>query len=513
MLFNSNEFVFFYLPIVAMVFFFVARFGRGVAALWLVVASVFFYGWWNPKYVFLILASIGFNFWQGRSIGRTRLDARMGSRAKILLWIGIAANLVLLGYYKYANFFVDGINHAFGSNFGIADILLPLGISFFTFTQIMFLVDVYRGVAREYSIVNYALFVTYFPHLIAGPLLHHRQVMPQFDDPRTYRLDGANVCAGLSIFAVGLFKKVLLADQFAQYANPVFDAVSRGGQVQLLEAWIGATAYALQIYFDFSGYSDMAIGLSRIFNVALPVNFDSPYRATSIIDFWRRWHMTLSAFLRDYLYIPLGGNRHGPLRRHLNLLVTMLLGGLWHGANWTFVIWGGLHGLFLAANHGWRALRRRLGLPGPSRGGALALLLTFAAVTVAWVPFRSGDLSAAALMLKGMAGLHGISLPAGFQAILSGLDLPGTVFSGVAPVSKLPMTALPAWMMLGLAIVWLLPNTQQCFAAAAAVDGVGMRARMLQWKPNDAFALLTGLAFALSIAYFGRASPFIYFQF
>lgn len=380
MLFNSYIFIFLFLPVVFFGFFWVAKTSHRLAALWLVVASLFFYGWWNPKFVLLLLGSITFNYALSYAIGH----AKNVRQSKLLLVSAIIANLLLLGVFKYANFFIEATNQ-FGAQFGMVDIVLPLGISFFTFTQIAFLVDVNRGITREYNFIHYLLFVTWFPHLIAGPVLHHRQMMPQFALPNVYRVDSEAIAVGFTIFTIGMFKKVILADQFALYATPVFDGAASGVQSMFFEAWIGALAYTLQLYFDFSGYSDMAIGLSRLFNIRLPLNFDSPYKASNIVDFWRRWHMTLSTFLRDYLYIPLGGSRHGQLNRYRNLIATMLLGGLWHGAGWNFVLWGGLHGLYLAINHGWHALT------GSATSGRVAhvfgVLLTFTAVTVAWVFF------------------------------------------------------------------------------------------------------------------------------
>jgi alginate O-acetyltransferase complex protein AlgI len=348
-LFNSPEFILFYLPVVVAVFFLLARWQRKAAALWLAVASLFFYGWWNPNFVVLLLASVVFNFYMGSAISRRREAISAFSTAKSvrpLLVLAIGANLALLAYFKYANFFIDSTNALTGSNFALLNIVLPLGISFFTFTQIAFLVDASRGLAREYDFVHYLLFVTYFPHLIAGPVLHHKQMMPQFAERSTYLPNRENIVVGLTIFCVGLAKKVIIADSLSVYASPVFAAAEKGVAITFFEAWGGLLAYTFQLYFDFSGYSDMAIGLSLLFGVTLPINFNSPYQATNIIEFWRRWHMTLSQFLRDYLYVPLGGNRLGVSRRHFNLMVTMVLGGLWHGANWTFVIWGALHGFF-----------------------------------------------------------------------------------------------------------------------------------------------------------------------
>lgn len=352
MLFNSYIFIFCFLPIVMIGFFGLARISRAFAVSWLALASVFFYGYWNPTYVGLLLGSIIFNYKMGMWI--TKADAQDDKvLKKRLLTFAITGNLLLLIYYKYANFFVTNVNSLIGTDWSFNNLILPLGISFFTFTQIAYLVDTFQGKVKEYNFSHYLLFVTYFPHLIAGPVLHHKQMMPQFNATATYRISLENIAIGLTFFSIGLAKKVLLADNLAEYATPVFTAADTGVPVQFFGAWVGALAYTFQLYFDFSGYSDMAIGISKMFGVNLPINFNSPYKAQSIIEFWRRWHISLSQFLREYLYFPLGGNRKGPTRRYINLLITMVLGGLWHGANWTFVIWGGLHGLYLCINHFW----------------------------------------------------------------------------------------------------------------------------------------------------------------
>lgn len=515
MLFNSYEFIFLFLPVVFFGFFWVAQNSHRLAALWLAAASLFFYGWWNPQFVLLLLASIGCNYALGYAIGHVRIAKTSLARGSRILAAAIIGNLLLLGYYKYTNFFVGTVNTLAGTSWGSVDIILPLGISFFTFTQIAFLVDVHRGIAREYSFIHYLLFVSYFPHLIAGPVLHHKQMMPQFGHAGTYKLNTGNVSIGLTIFAIGLFKKVILADQFALYANPVFDAAAGGGEPKLVEAWIGAVAYTLQLYFDFSGYSDMAIGASRIFNVKLPLNFNSPYKAINIIEFWRRWHMTLSAFLRDYLYIPLGGNRFGITRRYANLMTTMLLGGLWHGANWTFVLWGGLHGIYLVINHGWQALCSRLALRGFPGGVMVSGALTFAAVVLAWVPFRAASFAAAMRMLSGMAGLSGVSLPDSFESQFSSLAAYGVSFTGIAPVTGLDALGITAWLTLGLAIVWTLPNTQQWLLSDELKDrgSWSVCPKWAMWRPSRGIALLTGASLAISILGVTRTSQFLYFQF
>ena len=402
MLFNSYEFLFGYLPLVLGGFMLLAFFSqRQLAAAWLALGSVVFYGWWAPEYLALLLGSITANYLFGRAIATRALESRP---TQPLLGLAVAANLGLLAYYKYANFFLDTVRTLSGAPLPGLDVVLPIGISFFTFTQIAFLVDCHEGKVRESNPVHYLLFVTYFPHLIAGPVLHHKEMMPQFGETQTYRWVPEHIVIGASFFAIGLFKKVVLADGIQPWVAPVFDG---GAAPDGISAWGAALAYTLQLYFDFSAYSDMAVGLSKLFNVDLPLNFNSPYKSRNISEFWRRWHMTLSRFLRDYLYIRLGGNRHGNARRQVNLMTTMLLGGLWHGAGWTFVIWGGLHGLYLVINHSWSDWRERLSLPVGLPERVLAHALTLAAVVVAWVFFRAHSLEDALRVLSGMAGLQG----------------------------------------------------------------------------------------------------------
>jgi len=406
-LFTTATFICLFLPIVLVGFFGIARFSHAAAALWLFVASVFFYGYWMPEFTLLLLGSITGNFLVGSQISKPTDtgDDRKRAQSKRWLVFGVAANLVLLGYYKYANFFIDNLSLALGFDWHIGRVILPIGISFFTFTQIAFLADAWRKGVREYKFVHYGLFVTYFPHLIAGPVLHHAQMMPQFREAATYRFNSGNFSAGLAIFALGLFKKIVLADGISPYADAIFKMADAGVSPDFAEAWLGAVVYTLQLYFDFSGYSDMAIGLSWMFNVRLPFNFNSPYRATNISDFWRRWHMSLSQFLRDYLYIALGGNRKGVVRRYANLMVTMVLGGLWHGASWSFIIWGFLHGLYLGVNHGFRALCGPMltaRLDCSRLFGLASWLLTMLAVIMAWVLFRAETLQGASRILQGM---------------------------------------------------------------------------------------------------------------
>jgi D-alanyl-lipoteichoic acid acyltransferase DltB (MBOAT superfamily) len=526
MLFNSYTFLLLFLPVVLAGCFWLAH-ARGphAAALWLTFASFFFYGWWDARYVPLLAASVAFNYGAGQALLRSS-----GRRTRLILACAIAADIGVLAWFKYAGFFGSTVNALAGTSLDFGQIVLPLGISFFTFTQIAYLVDLYREPAR-YRPVPYALFVTYYPHLIAGPILHHREMMPQFERAAAFRYDSGNVAAGLAIFAIGLFKKVVLADGIAPHAAPVFDRAADGYAPTLLEAWGAALAYGLQLYFDFSGYSDMAIGLSKMLGIRLPLNFDSPYKATSIIEFWRRWHMTLSRFLRDYLYIPLGGRRRGAVRRYFNLFVTMVLGGLWHGAAWTFVAWGAAHGVFLAINHAWRAVKQRAWRV-PALGSSwfragertLGAVLTFVAVFAAWVLFRAADLPSALLILKGMAGMHGMVVPLpwlsdlaawlpGFRQYSAGV--PGQLLDA-AGSGVLVSKAQLAWIAALLALVWLAPNTRQVAERADAVIAdrrSTLHPSRLQWTPSAPWALAAAGLLTASFLGMARVTEFLYFQF
>ena len=516
MLFNSYSFILAFLPVSLAVFFAVGARHHLAAAAWLTLASLFFYGWWDPRYVVLLLASIAWNF----SIGRIIAQSTAPGIKTAVLATGIAANIGLLAYFKYANFFLHSINALFGSSIGLGEIILPLGISFFTFTQIAFLVDTYRGEAKEYNIVHYTLFVTYFPHLIAGPVLHHKEMMPQFNRPATYRLDAMNIAVGLTIFSIGLFKKTVLADGIAPYVAPVFAAAARGEQLTFFEAWGGALAYSVQLYFDFSGYSDMAIGLSRLFGIVLPLNFFSPYQAVNIIEFWRRWHMTLSRFLRDYLYVPLGGSRKGVPRRYANLGITMVLGGLWHGAGWTFVAWGALHGAYLVVNHGWRALRKQFGadLSRSTRiGRTSSRTLMLVAVVVGWVVFRAADLDAALSILKAMCGMNGVAIPSALMRSFESLGFDLQPF-GVSTTLGSGTTFILTYLWVGL--LWtcalFLPNTAQLMDRAnPALDYLAFRTDGARhpWMPTLRWSLVSGTLFACSVLSLNRVSEFLYFQF
>lgn len=518
MLFNSYPFLLVYLPITALVFFRLGAHSHGLAAAWLGAASLLFYGYWNAAYVGLLLLSILFNYGIGFALAREYGQGNT-RRRNLILTIGVTADLALLGYYKYANFFLDTANHLLSTDWPLLNILLPLGISFFTFTQIAFLVDAWSGKAREYNFIHYLLFVTYFPHLIAGPVLHHKEMMPQFAQPGTYKPSWDNVTIGLTIFSIGLFKKAVLADGVSPYANHAFTAADTGQSMDFFVAWGGALAYTVQLYFDFSGYSDMAIGLSRLFGIVLPLNFNSPYKATSISDFWRCWHMTLSRFLRDYLYIPLGGGRKGPFRRQANLMTTMLLGGLWHGASWNFVLWGGLHGIYLVINHGWRSLRERLAGSASPPGWGERLLgwgLTFFAVVVAWVFFRATTMAGALNMLQGMLGMQGFALPAAFVPALG---------SNVEALRNLGVDFYLGggrqfvfgwgWTLALLSVALFLPNTQQLMRLhrpGLDFDPAEGR-RALEWKPSGIWAGALALIAAAGLLSLSQATEFLYYQF
>ncbi|SFT87538.1 D-alanyl-lipoteichoic acid acyltransferase DltB, MBOAT superfamily [Selenomonas sp. GACV-9] len=394
MLFNSYEFIFIFLPLTFIGFFLLGHKGKKrMATLWLVLASFFFYGYWDVRYVPLLFGSICFNYWVGR-----HLEAK--NHCKSWLIFGVLINVLLLGYFKYMDFFLETVNMLAGhSLFDLPHIVLPLGISFFTFTQTAYLVDAYRGESKNESFLTYLEFVTIFPHLIAGPIINHKEMIPQFIADKTFRIDYENIALGLTVFTFGLFKKVVIADMLAVYANAAF---GHAMSLYCAEAWVGALSYTLQLYFDFSGYSEMAIGLALMFNLNMPVNFNSPYQACSIIDFWRRWHMTLGLWVKNYLYIPMGGNRNGELRKMRNLFVSMLIIGLWHGAGWTFVIWGGFHGALLMINHAWR--KTAIVLPKAVSWG-----MTFLCVTLLWVIFRADNIHDAMAVLSSMGDFSSIA--------------------------------------------------------------------------------------------------------
>ena len=482
---------------------------------WLVSASLFFYAWWNPHYLIIIVGSILFNF------GLTNLVFNK-YKSKALLAFGIGINLSLLIYFKYTNFIVSELETISKATFDIDQIVLPLAISFFTFQQIAYLVDAYKK-DLSYSFIDYCLFVTFFPQLIAGPIVHHKQMLPQFEALNGKRFNYENIIVGLCIFSIGIFKKTVLADGIAPYANIVFNQAEQGESISLLVAWGGALAYTFQLYFDFSGYSDMAIGLARMFGIILPLNFFSPYKALNISDFWRRWHITLSSFLRDYLYIPLGGNRNGVLNRYRNLWLTMLLGGIWHGAGWNFLIWGALHGSYLVIHQLWHNtsffnIFNKLPLYS-----TISWLITFVSVVFAWVFFRATSIEQAMTIIWGMLGFNGISIPNGIYVRLDFLHF---VFESLNIGSFLGggynFIATWSWILISFAIVLLLPNLHQVFETKqfSLTDkyikeqvSLSKINRLFDFKFSSGWAVVCSFALGASILTLTQISEFLYFQF
>ncbi len=454
MLFNSFIFIGVFLPITLAGWWGLKnRLGIRIALVWLVLASLVFYAAWDPRYLAVLLASVFVNFWLGGRILAAK-NRQADIVAKRWMIAGVGFNLMVLGGFKYAYFVASNLFAVFSLPPPFEPLLLPLAISFVTFQKIAYLVDCRRGVVTRHDLLDYLFFVSFFPQLIAGPIVHHRPLIAQTVAGKNPLLKQAEtIVAGLALFSIGLFKKVVLADSIAHYASPVFD-LARHSVPSGEAAWQAMLAYTLQLYFDFSGYSDMAIGLALMFGFRLPVNFLSPYKSASIIEFWRRWHITLSTFLRDYLYIPLGGNRHGTIARYRNLWLTMLLAGLWHGAGWNFLLWGGVHGSMLLLNHAWRAMLGRLTLLATIWRRvpvAFFVALTLLLVALAWVLFRSSDMAAASHMYQALAHpLAGDRLPTApwhsIGAVLEG-------FSGAAPEAGW------IWISAGMLIVLAAPNS------------------------------------------------------
>ncbi len=504
MLFNSFTFILAFLPLSLIAYYATGKatgFGATQKAI-LVLFSLFFYGFWKPIYLWLLFASLLFNF--------AAFKAMRGApqfKRPILLG-GVVFNLGLLGFFKYAGFFAETASLLPGLEFPALNIVLPLAISFFTFQQIAFLVDADKDESFDYSFIDYSFFVTFFPQLIAGPIVHHTEIIPQYARLNERMNVLRNLHIGLAVFTIGLAKKVLLADSFAQYATPIFAAADGGAAIGFRDGWTASLAYTLQLYFDFSGYSEMAVGLAAMFGLKLPVNFNMPYKSRNISDFWRRWHITLSEFLRDYLYIPLGGNRKGPARRYFNQFATMVLGGLWHGAGWTFVFWGALHGAYLALNQAVTDFA-----PGLSdaikRVPLLSYALTFIAVVYAWVFFRAETFSGALTIVAAMSNLSALGAPAEVAPVIrTGLavSLPGSAALHLA---------------IGLAICFLAPSTLQI---AADPETALLRGKDYAPPEGGRFAiaraaianpLSIALLFALSLyqILLSGAGEFLYFNF
>ncbi|MBL7480027.1 MBOAT family O-acyltransferase [Legionella bononiensis] len=494
MLFNSYSFVFFYLPLVLIIFGIIQnRFRNEYIIAYLFITSLIFYGLWNQQYLPILLISILFNY---------TISLLIKQNYKQFYYLGLLGNLSLLIYFKYSQFVINNFSILLNQPIELINGDLPLGISFFTFTQIAYLTDCYKNQIKAPTFINYGLFVTFFPHLMAGPILHHQEIMPQFKPEKARLLTWNNTAIGIAIFSIGLFKKSIIADTLAPYANQMFDAASHG-PVTFIEAWSGSICYTFQLYFDFSGYSDMAIGLARMFGIIFPLNFNSPYKAKNIISFWRRWHMTLSRFLRDYIYIPLGGNRHGKMSKYVNLMITMFVGGIWHGAAWTFIVWGLLHGLFLVINHLWLYVKQKYLNFLFSRTifiyKAIAQTITFIIVVVAWVFFRAETFSTSYYILNAMFNPNP--------------SFTSTIF---APEQFKIMIEL---LLISSLLIFVAPNTQQLFykfkPALETYPGEiePYSLKMLQWSPNALTAAVCAILTVISLLSFGKVSEFLYYKF
>ncbi len=481
MLFNSYTYIFVFLPIVAVVYFILNRSQKALLGkYWLVAASLVCYSWWDVSYLPLMLLSMLFNYHAGKAFALKQMG-------KLGLVVSCLLNVGFLGYFKYADFFIGNINLVAGASLPLLHVVLPLGISFFTFQQMSYLVDSYRGVVKHDDPIDYMLFVTFFPQLIAGPIVHHSEMMPQFARDELKQPDSFNIGKGIFVFFIGLFKKVVIADTFAVWATQGFDVAEK---LSLVEAWVTSLSYTLQLYFDFSGYTDMAIGAALLFNIKIPINFNTPYKSLDIQEFWQRWHMTLSRFLRDYLYIPLGGNRKGELLAARNALITFTLGGLWHGAGWTFVFWGFMHGAGLVVVRFWRKL-------GVSMPAAPAWAITFLFVNVGWVFFRAKEWGDAFKVLRGMIGLDGVKLPAPLATKLGFLTEHGVTFGNyLSAINGSEVTLL--WLVVFLLLSFLGPNSMEL-------------ADRFQFNWRTALMLI--LLGTIAILHLNRVSEFLYFQF
>jgi alginate O-acetyltransferase complex protein AlgI len=493
LLFNSPEYIFVFLPIVVFFYFGLNKLGHiQIAKVWLVCASLFFYGYWNPAYITLLISSILVNFGTGTLLYKAKQDSWIWPiSGKAILIVGIVLNMGLLGYYKYSDFFLENVNVVLDTHFPLLKLLLPLAISFFTFQQIAYLVDCYKYDVYEYDFLSYCLFVSFFPQLIAGPIVHHKEMMPQFFNVKNAFLNLENVARGIIIFCFGLFKKVVIADTFAIWANAGFEAERA---LTLFESWGTSLSYTFQLYYDFSGYTDMAIGAALILNIHLPLNFNSPYKSLSIKDFWRRWHMTLSRWLRDYLYIPLGGNRRGSARIYFNLMATFVLGGLWHGAGWTFIIWGSLHGIALVVHRLWE----RTGAKMPALP---AWALTFLFVNFAWVFFRAESVGEAVRIIRGMLGLNGVDFSAIFIDLasrLSGIkfDWPANPTDSLLDIT----TVLPYIIVFGL-------------IAVLGKNSMEMAANKTRFTIADSLIVSGTLLITVLLGIRSTSTVFLYFNF
>lgn len=497
MLFNEQSFLFLFLPVVLAGFFAIRAWAPKLTCGWVVVSSFFFYGFHAWEHLPLLAGSIILNYWLGTIIQKTEKPKTTSN----LLALGIFGNLGVLALFKYADFFL--LQMGYDEGFGL---LLPLAISFFTFQQIAYLVDLKRCKITNPGFMHYCVFVSFFPQLIAGPIVRCQKIIPQLKTGMLGKFSSEAFWTGLCLFSIGLFKKACLADGIRPLAESIFAASGSGTILSIAEAWVGATAFGLQIYFDFSAYSEMALGIGLFFGLRLPLNFNSPYKAESIIDFWRRWHITLSEFLRDYLYKPLGGNRLGVSRSIVNVMIVMALGGLWHGAGWTFVAWGVLHGCLIGFNHLLRAWNKNAAQPDKKStiNRFFSRMLTFAAVTLAWVFFRSDDFGPALGMIRSMLGFNGIDLPRTFGS--SG-KLDYFTFGGLFP-NQIADVGLLLFLLPLLGLVWFAPN-------AIEMSKIGMDRDSRIKTPGFIVLAFCGflLFWGIKVSFEEITYDFIYFRF
>ncbi len=528
MLFNSPIFLFVFLPATVAAYIVVRQIAgpRAVLAL-LLVASIFFYAWWNPLYVPLLLGLAVFNFVVARGISAYRQAGR-ADRVSILLTFGVVVDLMVLGYFKYTDFFIETANTLFQADFMLQHILLPLGISFFTFQKIAYLVDASRGEVADHDLLEYCFFVMFFPQLLAGPITHHREIFSQLRGPWAFAVEPSNFMLGVTIFVIGLFKKVVLADHFGPLVGPAYESAAAGERLDFFLAWQAAIAFKFQLYFDFSGYSEMALGAARLFGIQLPLNFNSPYRALNVVDFWRRWHMTLTRFLRDYVYIPLGGSRRGTWRLYRNLLITLALSGLWHGAAWHFVFWGAVQGSTMVINHAWRSIWRPI---NTWWSHSIARLVTFFTLTMVLVLHRAPTMDVALQIYRGMFNLPETWRET-FGPLAGALGWLGVRFDG--PPVESEHLELVLWLIAWMAFMWFLPNTQQLLARWHPAYNYGLVERErdpplierlppvrwlpsaiwpLEWRPNIAGAVFVGVLAALACLSLRHVSEFLYFKY
>jgi alginate O-acetyltransferase complex protein AlgI len=541
MLFNSHEFIFAFVPVTVILFFGIGRLSRTWALRWLILASLFFYAWWRPLNVLLIAPSILINYAAARALERLCRNEEQRHLSSAVLLLGIAFNIAFLGLFKYADFIRGTINDVFGANLVLTHLILPLGISFITFQKIAFLIDVHAGRVKSFTLQDYSLFVLFFPQLVAGPIVHYREMVPQFRDARC-RFDSENVAIGLTLFSFGLFKKVIFADHIAPLVTPIYDQAAAGAHISLLASWMAALGFTLQLYFDFSGYTDMALGLARFFGIRLPQNFNSPLKASSIIEFWLRWHMTLTRFLTAYIYNPLtlwltrrrasgGRSSIAGLKTtfgafvHLLMfptLLTMFISGLWHGAGYGFIIWGLLHGSYLTINHAWRFVIPRFWTDRKSYERVvqpIGRILTFVVVIASIVFFRSSTVTSAVDLAKGLVGLNGIGLPESlFDRVGS---LAGTLHSlGVVaePWDIRDFAKLAIWISVLMIVALACPNTLQIMDRYEPALGVKPQQTKLRigqfigWNTSLPWAIVVSAAAAIATASLGP-SEFLYWQF